>query len=365
MEIIIFVILSAVPVYSFIVSLINLFTAPFLRSENSKEGDDLVSVLIPARNEEYNIENCLRNVMAQSYINTEIIVYDDSSSDSTLEIVTNIAREDNRIKILNGVPLPERWLGKNHACWKLSHQASGKYLLFIDSDVILDRDAVASAVSEIKSKNADLLSVFPKQIIKTFGENAVVPFMNWLLLSFLPVILVSSPKFKNFAGANGQFILWKKDTYAKTGGHSAVKNEIVEDIETARYLKKNGYKILLMMSNDLVSCRMYNNFNEAVTGFSKNIYPASAMPAILFILNVLFLVFSNLGPFILMFYFDYFIFVSLLIILERIVVSYISSQNIILNTILHPIQMIMLLYISVRSVYQTKTGKSIWKDRKL
>jgi len=303
--------------------------------------------------------------MIQSYSNIEIIVYDDSSSDSTLEIITKISSEDNRLKILNGVQLPEGWLGKNHACWKLSQQSSGKYLLFIDSDVILESNAVASAVSEIKNKNADLLSVFPKQLIKTFGENAVVPFMNWLLLSFLPVRLVSSPKYKNFAGANGQFILWKKDTYVKTGGHSAVKNEIVEDIETARYLKKNGYKILLLMSNDLVSCRMYNNFNEAVTGFSKNIYPASAMPALFFILNVLFLVLSNLVPFILMFYYEYFIFVSLLIILERIAVSHTSSQNVLINIILHPIQMIMLLYISVRSVYQTKTGKSVWKDRKL
>ncbi len=345
--------------------MINLFTAPFLRSEFTKEEYDPVSVLIPARNEEINIENCLSSVMSQSYTNIEIIVYDDSSSDSTPDIVKNISLRDSRVKLISGVPLPAGWLGKNHACWKLSQQSSGNYLLFIDSDVILEKNAVASAVSEIKNKNADLLSVFPKQLIKTFGEKAVVPFMNWLLLSFLPVKLVSSPKFKSFAGANGQFILWRKDTYSKTGGHSEVKDEIVEDIETARFLKKNGYKILLMMSKDLVSCRMYTNFEEAVSGFSKNIYPASAMPAILFILNVLFLVISNIVPFILMFYFDYFIFISLLILSERIVVSYISSQNILINILLHPLQMIMLLYISLKSVYLTKTGKSIWKDRQL
>ncbi|HRI84738.1 MAG TPA: glycosyltransferase family 2 protein [Ignavibacteria bacterium] len=345
--------------------MINLFTAPFLTSEYTKKEYGLVSVLIPARNEEINIENCISSVMSQSYTNIEILVYDDSSSDNTPGIVTIISLRDSRVKLISGEPLPDGWLGKNHACWKLSQQSSGNYLLFIDSDVILEKDAVASAVSEINNNDSDLLSVFPKQIIKTFGENAVVPFMNWLLLSFLPVKLVSSPKFKSFAGANGQFILWKKDTYAKTGGHSAVKGEIVEDIETARFLKRNGYKILLLMSKDLVSCRMYSNFKEAVSGFSKNIYPASAMPAILFILNVLFLVISNIVPFILMFYFDYFIYVSLLILSERIVISYISSQNILVNILLHPLQMIMLLYISLKSVYQTKTGKSFWKDRKL
>lgn len=346
-------------------SVVNLITAPFLKTNDMKDSGELVSVLIPARNEQDNIDRCIRSILSQTYSNIEILVYDDSSSDKTNSIVTRISGEDKRVKIINGKSLPDGWRGKNFACWNLSKDAVGSYFLFIDADVILEKESVSSALYEIQKKNADMLSVFPKQIILSIGEKAVVPFMNWLLLSFLPVKLVSSPKYKSFAGANGQFILWKKDTYEKSGGHSAVKNEIVEDIETARYLKKSGYKILLLMSNDLVSCRMYSGFREAISGFSKNIFPASGIPSGLFILNILFIVISNLLPLILMFYYGYYIGLLILIILQRIIVSGISSQNIFVNIIFYPMQMLMLLYISFRSVYQTNTGKSVWKGRTL
>lgn len=303
--------------------------------------------------------------MTQTYSNLEILVYDDSSTDGTNSIVTRISKEDKRVKIINGKSLPDGWRGKNFACWNLSKDAVGSYFLFIDADVILEKDAVSSALYEIQNKKADMLSIFPKQIISSIGEKAVVPFMNWLLLSFFPVKLISSPKYKSFAGANGQFILWKKETYEKSGGHSAVKNEIVEDIETARYLKKNGYKTLLLMSNDLVSCRMYNSFSEAVSGFSKNIFPASGIPSVLFIFNILFIVTANLLPLIFMCCNGYYTGLIILIILQRIIVSYISSQNIFMNVLFYPLQMLMLLYISIRSVYQTKTGRSVWKGRAL
>lgn len=351
--------------YSFAVSVINLFSAPFLNKEIPFDTKDTVSVLIPARNEEKNIRSCLESIRSQTYSNLEILVYDDSSEDRTYEIVSEISMNDKRVHALKGIALPENWLGKNHACWMLSKNAAGKYFLFIDSDVILEKDAVASAVSAFRSNDSDLLSVFPKQLIVSNGENAVVPFMNWLLLSFLPVKLVSSDRFKSFAGANGQFILWNKESYESSGGHSAVKSEIVEDIEIARYLKKKGYRIVLLMSSGLVSCRMYNNFKEAVSGFSKNIFPASGMPAFFFIMNVILMVISNLAPFILMFFSGYFLVIALMIILQRMVVSHISSQNMIMNVLLHPVQMLMLLWISIRSVYQTKNRKSVWKGRKI
>lgn len=346
-------------------SIINLFTAPFLKKNVVKDSSELVSVLIPARNEERYIEKCIRNVMMQTYSNLEIVIYDDSSTDGTNSIVIKTSKEDKRVKIINGESLPDGWRGKNFACWNLSKHAEGNYFLFIDADVTMEKDAVGSALYEIQNKNADILSVFPKQIILSFGEKAVVPFLNWLLISFIPVKFISSPKYKSLAGANGQFILWKKETYEKSGGHSAVKNEIVEDIEIAKYLKKNGYNTFLLLSNDLVFCRMYNSFKEAVSGFSKNIYPASASSPLLFIFNILFIVLSNLLPLILMFYNEYYIGLILIIILQRVIVSIVSSQNIFMNILLYPLQMLMLLYISIRSVVHSRSGRSVWKGRTL
>jgi chlorobactene glucosyltransferase len=199
-----------------------LFTAPELKNI-SKHSDDqkLVSVLIPARNEEKNIEKCIKGVLSQDYQNKEIIVLDDCSTDKTYQIA--FAFSDKNIKVITGAPLPQNWLGKNWACNQLAQEANGEYLLFIDADVELKPEVISSAVFELEKSNAALISIFPTQIIKSFGEHFIVPLMNWLLLTFLPLKLVYASSSKSFVAANGQFMLWRKSDYFKLGKHQVVK----------------------------------------------------------------------------------------------------------------------------------------------
>ena len=347
-----------------LISLYNLFTAPVLKSilPYSKK-EKLVSVLIPARNEENNIAKCIKGILSQDYQNKEIIILDDNSTDKTFEIASSFVSEN--IKLLKGNQLPSGWLGKNWACHQLSELASGDYLLFVDADVELNSEVISSAVSEFEKSNAVLLSIFPTQIIKSFGENLIVPLMNWLLLTFLPLSFVYSSLSQSFVAANGQFMLWRKEDYIKLGGHKIVKDKIVEDMELARLVKQNQSKVKTMLGGKLVFCRMYESFNQAYNGFTKNFFAGFLLPPFSFLVIILFLLIAFVLPFLFLLQPVYSFILIALILITRISVSIVSNQNLLINILLHPVQMLFMFWIGIVSIIKFKTKKIVWKQRKL
>lgn len=345
----------------FIVSLVNLFTAPELRKAQSND-DDLVSLLIPARNEGKNIANIISDCLNQTYKRIEIIILDDHSTDNTKNI---LAKYSDKVQIFDGLDLPENWLGKNWACHQLSQKANGKYLLFVDADVRLSKFAVESAVSILNQKNVKMLSVFPTQIMKSLSEYLIVPLMNWLLLSFLPLALVYKSKNKSFVAANGQFILWDREYYYSIGGHQAVKNMPVEDMEFARIVKSSNQKMITLLGGEMVFCKMYSNLQDAIDGFAKNFYPGFKINPTVFIVFIILIDASLIIPFI---YWKYkLISISLIgiILLSRFFISIKSRQNILINLILHILQMIFVIVEAVISVYRYHSKKLIWKGRRI
>jgi chlorobactene glucosyltransferase len=357
----IYLISGFVSLIIFIVSLVNLFTAPELKKAQTTI-DDLVSILIPARNEEKNISNIISDCLNQTYKRIEIVVLDDHSTDNTKNILENFS---DKIQIIDGLDLPENWLGKNWACHQLSQKAKGKYLLFVDADVRLDEFAVESAVSIFNQKKVKMLSVFPTQKMKSLSEFLIVPLMNWLLLSFLPLFLVYKSKNKSFVAANGQFILWEREYYNSIGGHQVVKNMPVEDMEFARIVKSSNQKMITLLGGNMVFCRMYSNLNEAINGFAKNFYPGFKVNPIVFIIFITLIVASLLITF---FYWKDFmisIYLIVIILLSRIFISIKSRQNILVNLILHIFQMIFVIVEAVISVYRFHSKKLIWKGRRI
>jgi cellulose synthase/poly-beta-1,6-N-acetylglucosamine synthase-like glycosyltransferase len=225
-ELIPVVIITIAALVTFLVTLYNFFYAPIVgRGAFLQEAEPLskVSILIPARNEENNIGNCLESCLNQDYTNLEIIVLDDHSEDRTAEVVMAKTLVDPRVRLLKGKELPPGWLGKNWACHQMGGIATGEYLLFIDADVTLGKGAVSRVVSTVKSNKIGMFSVFPTQILSGTGATIVIPVMNWLLLNFLPLRQVFQSDSPKFVAANGQFILFSKETYQKTGGHATVK----------------------------------------------------------------------------------------------------------------------------------------------
>ncbi|MBN2763665.1 MAG: glycosyltransferase family 2 protein [Bacteroidales bacterium] len=313
------------------VATINLIFNPRLKSVNLKK-EPFVSVLIPARNEEANITNILNDIIKQQYKNLEIIVFNDDSGDNTQHIVEQFSLENEEIRLINAGKLPEKWLGKNYACHVLGQNANGNYFLFLDADVRISDTLIANAVAHLQEKKLGLLSIFPVQQMKTTGEKIVVPVMNMILLTLLPLILVRVSQRPSLAAANGQFMLFDSLHYKKIRPHEKVKDNKVEDIAIARYYKKEGIRIDCLTGNDSIRCRMYKNYTEAVNGFSKNM---AAFFGNSRLLAILYWLITTFGFIAILFKLSYIIFIIYLIIslFNIIFVSIISQQSIIMNLI--------------------------------
>jgi len=326
--------------------------------------EGLVSILIPARDEEKNIGVLLEDLIKQNHHAVEIIVFNDQSSDRTEEIVKKAAASDGRIRLVNSEGLPPGWLGKNYACHSLSLHARGHYFLFLDADVRIKGDIIAKACRYVKRHNLGLLSVFPWQIMKTSGEEMTVPVMNYILLSLLPLVLVHRSNYPSLAAANGQFMLFDAGIYRETLPHEKMKGKKVEDIEIARWFKEMGEKVACLANEKSIQCRMYNNFHEAAEGFSKNVvtfFGNSFLLALLFwgITTLGFIpVLATWGALGGMFY-------LMILLFIRIVISLVSGQNILKNLIfMLPQQIAMGLFIFKAIIYRFNRQYS-WKGRNI
>jgi glycosyltransferase involved in cell wall biosynthesis len=347
----------------FAVAIVNLIFSQSFPQSNSGF-NNLVSVLIPARNEEKNIGHLLTDLISHDYKNIEILVFNDQSTDKTAEIITGFSQKDARVKLINSEVLPEGWLGKNHACHSLSKLANGRYLLFLDSDVRIGNGIIQQTCTFSDKHKLGLLSIFPRQIMVSTGEKAAVPLMYYILLTLLPLILVRKTGFSSLAAANGQFMLFNAEVYKNILPHEKMKSDKVEDIKIARYYKNEKIKIACITGKESVSCRMYSGFLEAVHGFSKNVtqfFGNSFSLAILFWLVTTFgfiIVFLTLSKTIFIFYLSIFIF-------TRITVSVAARQSVLMNLIfLIPQQLALGLFVLKALVNRYKKQYE-WKGRNI
>ena len=231
-----------------------------------------LSVLIPARNEQRHIVECVRSVLAQDYDSLEVVVLDDVSSDATAAMVEQLAAEDPRLRLQRGEPVPAGWVGKNWACQQLASTATHPLLLFVDADTRLAPDACKRAVAALLSEGVGLVSVLPRQTVVSWAEVLAVPIMAWSVSSLLPLTLAYRWHTNALTTASGQFMLFRRDAYEAIGGHHAVRDRVVEDIALARKLGAAGLGWRLLDGQDRVRCRMYYGFQEVWDGFGKNLF---------------------------------------------------------------------------------------------
>lgn len=324
--------------------------------------DKMVSILIPARNEEGNIWHILRDLAVQDYHNFEVLVFDDQSTDGTAETVTVFMQKNKKIRLIESNGLPNGWLGKNHACHSLAMEARGDYLLFVDADVRIKYNMIGETVSFANKKRLNLVSVFPKQIIASWGEHATVPIMNYILLTLLPLILVRKTGISSIAAANGQYMFFEKENYMKLLPHQVMKAEKVEDIKIARYYKKKNLKVACLASEPNVKCHMYKSYKESVNGFSKNVttfFGGSTLLAILF------WTITTLGftPILLVYGSSGVAFYLMAVLIIRLLVSLTSRQSVSKNIIYLAAQQISLGIIIMKSIQNRLKKEHIWKGR--
>jgi chlorobactene glucosyltransferase len=234
---------------------------------------DLVSVLIPARNEEDCIRECLEALSKQQYDPLEIIVLDDNSTDATAEIIKSIGNLDPRIIMIKGVDAPEGWIGKQWACEQLYKEAKGRHLLFVDADTVLAQDTVSAAVYESRNRGVDLLTVIPHRIASCVTERILYPFVDWAIFCWMPMTAAHKVGNPYLSAAFGQFMFFTRDAYEKIGRHSAIKNNPLDDIMLARVTKKFGLKWMLMEGTASVKVHAYPGNIETVKSVSRSIFP--------------------------------------------------------------------------------------------
>jgi chlorobactene glucosyltransferase len=232
----------------------------------------LVTVIIPARNESATIETVVRSTLASAYAPLEVLVVDDRSTDDTAAIVARIARDDARLRLISGAPLPAGWFGKPWACEQGYRAARGELLLFTDADTRHSRELLGRAVGALEDFGADVLSVIGHQRCVTFWERAVMP-QIWLLLGLrYPLEQVNRATRPSLVIANGQFILATRTAYEALGTHAAVRHEVVEDLALAQATVRTGRKLVLAHGATLLETRMYRGLAHLIEGWSKNLY---------------------------------------------------------------------------------------------
>jgi len=347
----------------FTVTVFNFISNPKLTRVNRRY-DDLVSILIPARNEQDNILILLESILRQDYPNYEVIVYDDDSSDATYEICSAFVAAHPRFSVIKGTELPAGWLGKNYACDQLSKQATGRYFLFLDADDTVSNGLINSAVYRMQVHQLGLLSLVPNQVMITMGEKIIVPLVHFLLLNVLPVRLIFLTKQAVLSAACGQFMLFDAAIYLENSWHRQVKDKVLEDVEIMKTVKSAGYNGETLLANGMISCRMYKSYKAAVNGFSKSALGGfnNSVAASLCYLTI----FMG-GPMIILatLNLNLIFFMMSLIILSRVMISLSASQKIWLNIVLHPVQMINLTLIVLLSVQRHLTKTNEWKGRRL
>jgi chlorobactene glucosyltransferase len=349
---------------SFATLILNLLTVPRLRVRQPK-GTPLLSVIIPARDEERDIGNTVRALLAQTYRALEVIVVNDRSTDGTGEILARIAAEDPRLVVITGEEPSPGWLGKPWALAQGSRKAQGELLLFVDADILYQKDAVAAALAEMEDSGAPMVTLFPRFVMRGFWEHVAMPNLPLFGFLFLPLWLSNRTTIAGLGAGGGTGNLVRRDIYDTLGGHDALKDAVVDDVAVARLFRRAGHRTIFFRADDFVSVRMYHGLREIVHGFTKNLfsvfgrsYPAAAF---FFIGGIVF----HLLPYVLAAFGNRLALAIVGVITLARLIFFAAAGYRIDNALFgHPPMMLVWQWITIRSVWYTGIRRQLlWRGR--
>ena len=312
---------------------------------------ETVDVLIPMRNEEENVEGCLKSVLNSELLDvSKVFVLDDGSSDSTAELIGQF-----KVDKLSGTQPPTGWLGKVWACHNLAQVGSGKYLVFVDADVRLHPYAIASSITKMNKFGWDFISPYPRQISGSFLEKLIQPLLQWSWLASVPLRVAEKFPNRSMTIANGQFFIVKRSAYNASGGHAAIPDEVLDDLELARLLISKGFKGGVADGSAVASCRMYKSNSQLIDGYTKSLWKAFG-GQFGTLLAIFLLYFTGISPYLGIGAPATFIFLSR-------VLAAIKTRSNPAYAFLHPISILILLYLIVLSSIRKSRGTLQWRGR--
>jgi ABC-type multidrug transport system fused ATPase/permease subunit len=321
----------------------------------------VISVIVPARNEEACLGPCLASLVSQTGVAFEIIVVDDGSADRTRAI----AQSFPTVRVIEPPPLPPGWTGKNNAVAAGAREAKGKWLLFTDADTVHKPGSLARAIVEAEQHHTDLLSYSPEQEVHGFWERAVMPVIFAELARKYPPSAVSDSS-KNLAAANGQYLLISRAAYDAVGGHAAIAQSLLEDVALARAVRDASLRIRFRYAGDAVRTRMYRGFRQLREGWTKNLillFPSAGALALLRALEFLFVIVSLVIAMLMILAGDWrhsvLFFVPAVLTVMRIASAHFSWSSNLLGIVGLPV----FSYLLLRSKFRHAVGAVTWKGR--
>jgi glycosyltransferase involved in cell wall biosynthesis len=262
----------------------------------------LISVIVPACNEETHIEATLRSLLSIESVPIKIFAIDDRSTDATGAILDRVAAETDRISVqtkrltvLHVTHLPAGWMGKTHAMALAARQATTPWLLFTDADVLFSPDSLLRAVNFAQAERADHVVIFPTLVLKTFGERMMIAIFQLFGTLAAPPWRVPDPNSRDSIGI-GAFNLIRADVYRAIGGYESLRMEVVEDVRLGVEVKRAGYRQRVAFGHGLLRLRWTEGTLHFIRNVTKNffaIFRFRALPA--FIACAVLVIFC-LGP---------------------------------------------------------------------
>lgn len=282
------------------------------RNPVGPNGNPRVSIIVPARNEERDIEQCLLTLLALDYDNYEVIAVDDRSTDRTGQLMDRLAARANsssaressgstasgeRLRVIHHRELPAGWLGKTHAMWTAANGARGEWLLFTDADVLFKPDSLRRALSYAEAEQADHVVLFPQMIMRTFGEFMMIAFFQTMFVFGHRPWKVADPKTKDHMGV-GAFNLIRRATYDSVGTYERLCMEVVDDMKLGKVVKEAGFRQRNVFGGDLISIRWARGAMGVVDNLTKNFFAVLSFQRWRTVLSAFGLIFLNLMPFV-------------------------------------------------------------------
>jgi len=269
------------------------------RTPATPKGDPRVSIIVPARNEEEHIRETLVRLLALDYSNYEVIAVNDRSTDRTGQIMDEVASSPSAhgcLKVIHVAELPPGWLGKTHAMWTASEQATGDWFLFTDADVLFKPDTLRRAIAYAEAEPADHVVLFPRMIMKHPGERMMIAFFQALFVFGHRPWKVADPKAADHMGV-GAFNLVRRSAYDTVGTYKALRMEVVDDMKLGKVIKNAGYAQRNVFGEDLISLHWAKGAFGVVNNLTKNFFAILSFQWWRTVATTIGLGFLNLGPF--------------------------------------------------------------------
>ena len=345
----------------FFISLINFLT---IRNPNKiTQIQESISVVVPLRNEASNVAELIDSLRAQkNLVHVEYLLLDDNSEDDTLTLLHQHTSALSNFHILTGSTLPQGWIGKTWALQQLFERASGEIIISVDADVRLVPDAINRAVTLLKNSQLDFLSPYPKQLSFSWSEKLIQPLLQWSWMSTVILRIAEKCSISSMVVANGQFFVVRRAALAQVSGYKSVSDKVLDDVELARALVKQGSHGCVANGAEIASTRMYSSWKQIQAGYGKSLHAAfgsvfgSALAiTFLFLTGIAPLIAGITGSAI-----GWYAYAA--VTLTRVMSSIKTGKNP-LAALLHPISSALLIYLIIYSWLMR--GQVQWKGRTL